>query len=227
MTCREVRKLLSSYVDGEVTPSERSLIASHIEACGVCREEVAALAALQSRVGGGLRVLAAQAEPSAQAWERLQARLAREARPRPAGPVAWIRRLAAGVGRANATSQAGSTIRRGITMKKGTVLAALGVPVLAAAIVGLVPSARAEVADTVGGWIGVRTVTVSTDGSIFEGTPTLPDGVESHHGTIMPAEPGAELPVITLPAESQGRGTLPEGGSPPGAPAEPPATATP
>lgn len=78
MDCQEVNELFGAYLDGEITPSERMLIQSHLAGCDVCREKLAALPAAHSRVSRSLRVQAAWAAPSAQAWSCLQARLARE-----------------------------------------------------------------------------------------------------------------------------------------------------
>ena len=93
MNCREVQERLVAYLDGEVAPSERELIQAHLAGCEVCRKELAALSATRSRVSRFLQMKAAQAAPSPQAWSRLQARLAEEARPsrQRRSPLAWQR----------------------------------------------------------------------------------------------------------------------------------------
>ncbi len=156
MKCREVNELLVAYLDGEVTPSERTLIQAHLAGCAVCRKELAALAATQSHVSQSLQVRAAQAAPSPQAWSRLQARLARacpepsrrEARPSSikSGLQSWLQRLAPDVGRIT------QIFPGGVTMKKGFALATLVALVIAVSVVAFVPSVRAQVS----GWFRAR-----------------------------------------------------------------------
>ncbi|UCH35064.1 MAG: zf-HC2 domain-containing protein [Armatimonadota bacterium] len=43
MSCRDVRELLSSYLDGRLSPSEAAEVEAHIEVCDACREELAGL----------------------------------------------------------------------------------------------------------------------------------------------------------------------------------------
>ena len=93
MKCREVNELLVAYLDNEVTPSERTLIQAHLAECDFCRKKLAALSATQGRVSQSLQMRAAQAAPSPQAWNRLHARLAGEARP----SSSWVQRLAPSV----------------------------------------------------------------------------------------------------------------------------------
>ena len=40
MNCDQVREKLSEYLDGELAPSERSELASHIERCPSCASEL-------------------------------------------------------------------------------------------------------------------------------------------------------------------------------------------
>jgi len=89
MKCQEVNELLVAYLDGEVTPSERTLIQAHLAGCDACQEELAVLSALQSRVSQFLQIRVAQAAPSPQAWSRLQERLTLQP------PLSWLERLAA------------------------------------------------------------------------------------------------------------------------------------
>lgn len=138
MKCQEVNRLLLAYLDNEVTPSERMLIQAHLAGCDTCQQELAALSALQSRVGQFLHIRAAQATPSPQAWSRLQARLAEEARP----PLPWLpkrpQRPTPGAGRIH-------KILGGMTMKKGLAFAAIAALVIALSVMAFVPSVRAQV----------------------------------------------------------------------------------
>jgi anti-sigma factor RsiW len=43
MKCSQIKKKLSAYFDDEIEDNEREIIASHLENCAVCQEEMAAL----------------------------------------------------------------------------------------------------------------------------------------------------------------------------------------
>jgi len=75
MNCEAVQSLLTAYLDGEVTPSERALILAHLSSCTVCRQELDLLSTARSRVRSALQRRAIQAVPSQEAWSRLEARL--------------------------------------------------------------------------------------------------------------------------------------------------------
>lgn len=150
MKCQEVKRLLIAYLDNEVTPSERTLIRAHLAGCDICQEELAALSALQSRVSQFLQVRAAQAAPSPQAWSRLQARLAGEARPSPSWLPTWLQRLAPGVGRINRIFEGG------VTMKKGFALTAIAALVIALSMMAFVPSVRAQVGEILSAWFRIE-----------------------------------------------------------------------
>jgi len=63
MNCREVQEQLVAYLDGGVTPSERTLIQAHLAGCDFCQGELAALSVTQSHVSRFLQMRAAQAAP--------------------------------------------------------------------------------------------------------------------------------------------------------------------
>ncbi len=138
MRCQEVSDMLVPYLDGEITPSERVLIQAHLAECDKCRDDLAVLSALQSRVGQFLQVRAAHAVPSSQAWSRLQASVVKEARPSPWRLTTWFSRLAPGAGRVTQAFQGG------LTMKKGLALASLALLTLALGTVAFVPPLQAE-----------------------------------------------------------------------------------
>ena len=81
MNCKDTSKLLTAYLDGEVMPEEQEQIQAHLSTCPHCREELEALAATQDNLRQALRVTAAGATPSPQAWAGIRQRLAEE-RPR-------------------------------------------------------------------------------------------------------------------------------------------------
>ncbi len=140
MNCHEAQELLVAYLDGEVTPSEQRLLNIHLAGCEPCRQERDRLQATQRQVHRFLHLQAAQAAPSPQAWSRLQARLAGEARPSPSWLPSWLQRLAPGVGRTQ-------IFPGGIAMKKGFVWATLAAMVIALSVMALVPSVRAQVGE--------------------------------------------------------------------------------
>ncbi|HEX2696272.1 MAG TPA: zf-HC2 domain-containing protein [Anaerolineales bacterium] len=79
MKCEQVQSLLVAYLDGEVTPSERTLIQAHLSNCTVCQQELNLLSTARSRVRSMLQRRAVHAAPSAEAWNRLEARLTHKA----------------------------------------------------------------------------------------------------------------------------------------------------
>ena len=50
MNCEQVQSLLVAYLDGEVTPSERTLIQAHLSNCTVCQQELTLLSTARSQV---------------------------------------------------------------------------------------------------------------------------------------------------------------------------------
>ncbi len=143
MKCQEVNELLVVYLDDEVTPSERTLIQAHLAGCDFCQKKLAALSATQDRVSRSLQVRAAQAAPSPQAWSRLRARLAGEARPSSSWLPTWLQRLSPHIGHIS------QILTGGLTMKKGLALATLAALIFAISTIIFVPPVRAQVVDTV------------------------------------------------------------------------------
>jgi len=175
MKCQEVNELLVAYLDNEVTPSERILIRAHLAGCAVCQENLAALSALQSRVSQFLQVRAAQAVPSPQAWSRLQARLAGEARPSPSWLPTWLQRLAPGVGRINRVFEGE------ITMKKKFALTTIAVLVIALSVIAFVPSVRAQASEILNAWFSIELPNGGMGGS-------MPSGFTPLYPTYVPAD---------------------------------------
>jgi predicted anti-sigma-YlaC factor YlaD len=132
MKCREVRRTLVAYLDGEVMPSERTLIDAHVSRCEACAEELRALSSGRSAVSGALKTAAAQASPSPQAWIHLQTSLAREAqRVQKKQKTSLLQR------------KGDRPMRLGWRIALGTV----GAVVLAAAVIAAVPASRAAAGD--------------------------------------------------------------------------------
>ena len=74
-SCRQAQSLLVPYLDGEVTPSERTLIQAHLSNCTVCQQEFTLLSTARSRVRSMLQRQAVHATPTRDAWNRLEAKL--------------------------------------------------------------------------------------------------------------------------------------------------------
>lgn len=55
MKCREVRMTLVAYLDGEVAPSERTAIDTHLARCKSCEKDLAALGRQALWPAGALR----------------------------------------------------------------------------------------------------------------------------------------------------------------------------
>jgi hypothetical protein len=139
MKCEDVQRVLVFYLDGELPPfggdealpsGQRDLVRQHLAGCKSCQNELAELSAARDRATEALQGLAARAEPSPQAWNRLQARLAKEARPSPSKLAEWLSRLAPGMGRSQ-----NQPFRGDLIMRKRLVLPALAV-VLVIAVAG-------------------------------------------------------------------------------------------
>jgi anti-sigma factor RsiW len=78
MNCEELRRSLVFYLDGEINPAGRRLMENHLAECEACQRELDALGATRRSAVWALNELTGGAQPSQQAWSRLQARLAVE-----------------------------------------------------------------------------------------------------------------------------------------------------
>jgi hypothetical protein len=131
MKCEHVQALLVAYLDREITPSDRVLIQAHLSSCIACQKEMALQSAMQNRISSALQRRAALAVPSPQAWNRLEARLAEEARPSPSRQNTRRARLAPSTRRMLIHIFTG-----GLTMRRILMLATT-VAVLALALAGI------------------------------------------------------------------------------------------
>src|SRR5215510_7908399 len=127
MNCEQVQSLLVSYLDGEVTPSERTLIQTHLSTCTVCQQELSLLFTARSQVRSMLQRRTVHVAPSAEAWNRLEAKLT-EAERLSSKKEAWFSSKAPGVKHAsNPHKNFG-----GVSMNKRSIFSAIaGVVVLA------------------------------------------------------------------------------------------------
>lgn len=110
MNCREIQRSLTFYLDRETASSEKHVIQQHLAGCLTCQKELADLAATQQSARQALQGLFAYAEPSPQMWNRLQARMAEDARPSLSKQVVWPFSLAPGNGCAKNGTHKGDRI---------------------------------------------------------------------------------------------------------------------
>ncbi|MDP2730857.1 MAG: zf-HC2 domain-containing protein [Dehalococcoidales bacterium] len=75
MKCEDINDLLAAYLDGEVTPEEKTFVEAHLPSCPQCRAELEALSATQVGLRGVLKSMAEEASSSPQAWEKVRVRL--------------------------------------------------------------------------------------------------------------------------------------------------------
>ncbi|HET9913662.1 MAG TPA: zf-HC2 domain-containing protein, partial [Anaerolineales bacterium] len=130
MNCEQVQSLLLSYLDGEITPSERALILAHLSGCTVCQQELDLLSTARSRVRSALQRRAVQAVPSREAWSRLEAMMTESAQPS-SRFATWFSRMARGAGHAFNRNLGDITMRKRYILGSGaTVLILILVAIL-------------------------------------------------------------------------------------------------
>jgi hypothetical protein len=96
MTCRQISKKLSAYLDQELTLGEVKQVQEHLNTCESCRLELVELRRTRQVVAASLHEMAAPVETSAQAWNRLQSRLKVDQMPHEEKEQSWLSRLAPG-----------------------------------------------------------------------------------------------------------------------------------
>lgn len=135
MNCREVNQLLVPFLNQEIVASEYTLIRTHLAGCPACQQKLSTLSATRSRLIRSMKLQAAEATPSPQAWNRLQMRLAEVTRPSPA----WLKRLAPITDHKHPHSHYRSTLKTWFTS------AVLVILIMAVSVLAFVPSVRAQV----------------------------------------------------------------------------------
>jgi predicted anti-sigma-YlaC factor YlaD len=75
MRCRQARKLVSLYVDGDLAPRRAAELELHLESCAGCRSLLGDFQAIAGAAAG-----LDAGEPSAAVWERIRAGVAEAAR---------------------------------------------------------------------------------------------------------------------------------------------------
>ena len=96
MTCRQISKKISAYLDQELTMGEVKLVEEHLDTCELCRLELVELRRTRQAAAAALHEMAAAVEPSAQAWSRLQSSLNVGQISREKNEQSWLSRLAPG-----------------------------------------------------------------------------------------------------------------------------------
>ncbi|MBI1279803.1 MAG: hypothetical protein GC179_16870 [Anaerolineaceae bacterium] len=78
MNCRDVKRCLAAYIDGEIKGYEQTLIEQHLAECKACHNDLVQMKITRQRVQKEIKKWAASAVPSASAWDRLIAKIAAE-----------------------------------------------------------------------------------------------------------------------------------------------------
>ncbi|MFC1735210.1 anti-sigma factor family protein [Candidatus Hydrogenedentota bacterium] len=77
MNCLTIREMLVCYLDGDLSPGEEYAVASHLETCWTCREELEAVTEISNAVTEALASVCVRTD-----WEGLEARIDRESQAR-------------------------------------------------------------------------------------------------------------------------------------------------
>lgn len=93
MNCKEVQAQILSYIHGEVTPSERRLIAAHLSGCPRCTAEVENMESVESQLRRHIQQRALRVAAPVSGWQALQVRLDQEIAPEPGRADDVLRRL--------------------------------------------------------------------------------------------------------------------------------------
>ncbi len=97
MNCKEVNGRLLSYIHGEVTPSEKRLIAAHLSVCQECTAKLESMESLESQIRRHIQQRAERVAAPASGWQALQARLEKEPVSRSNGLLAELRNSFSGL----------------------------------------------------------------------------------------------------------------------------------
>lgn len=157
MKCREVRMTLVAYLDGEVAPSERTAIDTHLARCKSCEKELAALGGTRIHVADGMRRLASEAAPSKNAWTRLQAAMVGE-----------------GASLSGVAASKPMIGRRPLSRKWRVALVAVATVVLAVCVVTAVPATRSAAGDFLASILNRYRITPTEAGYLPEGFDPVP-----------------------------------------------------
>lgn len=71
MSCREIRDLLSDYVDGELSSAAERRVGEHVDGCQACRRTLTELSSLLDAAGA----LARDVEPERNLWSGIEQRI--------------------------------------------------------------------------------------------------------------------------------------------------------
>lgn len=97
MKCHDIQQLLVAYLDGEISPSEKTGIEAHIGICDICRNELNDIAAEQRAFRESLEVVCADLTLSSEARIRIHSRLLSEIQPRAIIFDRWKSKLIGGL----------------------------------------------------------------------------------------------------------------------------------
>ncbi len=170
MNCQHVNHDLLAYLDNELPAPNREAIQLHLQSCPDCQRELSFLTNAEQRLTLFLQEQAAQADPSAQAWHKLQARLAARRRPAARLVLPWQNRLWQKL--LSKLNHIKLTLQGGMNMKKTLAVTGMLLLLFLSTLL-FMPQARAVaqgIIDTLFRQAGVSQTTVITieDGRIVE-----------------------------------------------------------
>jgi anti-sigma factor RsiW len=165
MNCQHVNQNLLVYHDNELPAPDRESIRLHLQSCPDCQRELLLLTNAEQRLTQFLQAQAAQAAPSAQAWHKLQTRLAARQKPASRLVLPWQNLL-------SKLNQIKLTFQGGMNMKKGLAVTGMLLLLFLSTLL-FVPQARAVaqgIIDTLFRQAGVSQTIILTieDGQIVE-----------------------------------------------------------
>lgn len=173
MNCYDVQEILTNYLANEVTQSQKKLIQAHLAGCRNCREELEKVSALQSRIRQSLRAQVMDLSPSTQAWNSIETRITRVAPLESAGIIQKVQHSIEDL------------IKKGTTMIKKPVFAALTILIVLITAAAFVPNVRAQMQEVIGDWFRFRSpdqtssLAWETNWDFVPLNPTyMPDGLE-------------------------------------------------
>lgn len=183
MNCKDIQSILVSYLDNEISKSERGLILAHLEDCPDCKMELEKLAAFKNNLRQSLVQLANQQKPAVSAEDQLYARL---------------RVLESLKRRGNLSIK---TFWKGISTTMKPVNAIAMTLILLFAAVFAVPVVRAQILSALSGWfvfedancteLRCGVLRMDSDFGYVPFNPTYMPEDFWNRGTLMEGEPGA------------------------------------
>jgi len=75
MKCNDTERLITAFVDGELTDKERAAVIEHLSTCQHCRDEMASISDFISLLHSTSEIISTEFLPSPASWQTLQQRI--------------------------------------------------------------------------------------------------------------------------------------------------------